>query len=256
MNHKYIWVSFIMVVLVTACSSQRIEDSFMDFSYSDARPTLVDEIPEGFVVVDYILELYQDILDMNFSGARVSLSDIDNRHLIGWFIDDCTVWVQHGSSLYIDESFIKKVLPAAIEAAELRNIIHYVGEPIETFNRRGNPAIVTIDKVSYASSFEGLVLEIDEWLCIVEFSLDYYNAEQIKQIFDDERLSEQFLSLYAGWRFFHHAETTGGQDIFDVLELNKPFMIAFRLPRGTYAEILYIQSHDATSTNLRRIDIR
>jgi len=255
MKFKILFVLLTIFILIAACSNQS-EVELMDFSYWGVEPILVEEIPDGFVLVDCILEQYRDILFLNFSGSRASFSDVDNNHLTGWFIDDTTAWVRYGNFLYIDESLIGKILPSAMEAVEARDKVYLIGEPIGTFNRRGNPAIITINSVSYANSFEDLELEGDEWVCIVKFSLDNHNAKQIKETFENERLSEHFLSLYSGWRFFHHAVTADGEDAFDVVQINEPFKIVLRLSKGVYVETLYIQSHDSAQVNIRRVDIR
>lgn len=243
---KYLIIVFILF-FTTSCrevNNLMSLNEFKDYSFQGVKPTVVDNVPEGYVYLNDVSTQYGDLITTGFFESQIYVLDLDGNNIKQTSISDSNFLVQHKNDLYVNESEIKELMPLAEQAFERRNKIYNIGESIDTYTAFSDPATVTVNEVSYAENYEDLSLQSDEWVCIITIDIeDGY----------DESFKEYAEKYNAVWKYFSHAETADGQKYTDVFEVDSSEII-FKLPKGVKAKYLYIQS-PSTRITLRKVDI-
>lgn len=230
---------FMIVLLATSCGLTK----YKDYSFEGTGPVLVEDIPDGYLSGKEIREKYNELIDIVFFESQVTIIDLDNNVLLQTSISDKSLIIQHKNDFYFNENEIKNLLPQAEKTVEERNKIYYIGDSIDTFDWRQEPATAKVVEVSYADNYDGMNLKNDEWVCVVkvDISTNHYGEHH-----------KRFL---AAWKYFDCAETADGQIYFDIFQNDDDIeQMIFKLPRGEKAKYLFIKSPSFLVT-VRKIDI-
>jgi len=244
-------IGMIFIVLVTtmSCNSAdmaklKINTKYRDYSFGGIDLVHVNELPIGYLTQKEINKQYQDLFNIVFFESQVSILDLDGRNLMQTSISDNSFIVQYKDDIYFNSNKLLDILALAENTAEKERQIYNIGEPIETYNAFTEPVTVTIEKVSYANSYQDIKVSSNEWVCIVKMNIEDNADESVKE----------FLNGYSNnWEYFDHAETTDGQKYTQVFQNDSDEMV-FSLPYGQKAEYLIIKS-PSSWPSLRKIDI-
>ena len=208
----------------------------IDYSYNGISPAKVNNVPDGYMRIADVRQKYGSVITVLPFEAMICVLDVDNNNLYQTGISDSDFVVEYKNDLYVNMAKINELLPEAQKTTVAANQLHYIGDPVEIININRPISVITVKNVSYANSYNGAGINNNEWVCIIELRIDGFKS-------DAEHI----------WNYFGYAEGSDGQIFKDVLKIDNPNQMAFRLPSGEKAKYLFVTSKFSNQT--RKIDI-